>query len=1037
MDDNCSVDSGTSDRPGNSSTNAGPGFAEAETEAPDHIAPVHSPGKAKYAYKYPPLPSMCSMYGATASELGTTASSESANKCVGRLYREFHLIETGTTFVPDEFGLGLYDDPNTFSSTSQRRGDAQDFNGCRVIRFFKWMGEQADMPSSIMETKAKAFLNSHLKAEYRNRQKAANRDVVLGNPMVGKIPEVKKEIDEFKKKVQKDRHEGFQDIHADKVDRLTEQEISKLVHLALFPTPGTQIANLKVQCRVNFLASLFSQFISTRRGEQHYKQCLHQHFVEFKEMLGLNGDIMIVAKTNGSKRAAGIDYVGLVGHLNPLFCAIAWMGLSHVIRFVGNGVPMPQLMDDPRNLFSYPTYPSPSRSAIGVGGNHYTGQEYRDLHGKFFNAAGILTPKITSLLRVVNAQILQDQWTDQPTISQALGHRDRQTQTEANAKHYQYMPNLKAAVQLGGGRKFDNPQEYVRPAASVDFDDDLLREFSEYADFLDSLKRAREKLESQKRISNLADRLETSTRMAQSILAETKEGLMMLASRPRARRTCSVLADAPTFFESFRSSSLFTNIFSHPFFASPAWTTIRERVRRAEDATFFFDPVCVNPALKSLLGDDLASQRQLQHIDRQRQEMDRQVQRGRWEQVMVQLTEFRREHEEFRRNVFWILQNKDGPTVPSNTHVAAPSPAPLLVDPAVALNPLQDDACAVRPIARSVVAKRPTKADGSKLRRPALRQEVVLAAEQHERIAGVSVSRINLNQLTDTVNSATSFWEMYQKNKSFLARCSSNDARKDSKFVVRDEDGNESVATSHARAVWFDRWSHIWEFIERKIESRMVECVLLPAEDHDVFVRRITKESVAEAESLWATTITPKAKGGNRKKLWKTIKEASRALLAPDDPRRKRRAASRGTNSNKKRKTRESQTRQQATGRSLPNRQGVEATGVTEFMRAFGGPLTDSDRERIANSTSLWLTDEDRRENELDIAEFRARSQREREQRGMRNGMHVFEVGHALHSGRDHRPRMVHTSPTQYFQSNMTTNGTYPDSEAPNRRSVI
>jgi hypothetical protein len=177
--------------------------------------------------------------------------------------------ENGVPF-DENFGLGLYNPSSSFTTSG---GLDSDFNRDRVRKFFLNL-QEVGLSASQMD-KAKQFINSHLRCEFKNRLIAANhQNPYLGNPRVGEAVEVAGIINHVRGQTARKDMDECIDLHAEVDNYIEKQQDRLMLELAMdvVSCHDSKVGKMNDLSKLEFAASYNSSKQNLRRGEEHYNQ---------------------------------------------------------------------------------------------------------------------------------------------------------------------------------------------------------------------------------------------------------------------------------------------------------------------------------------------------------------------------------------------------------------------------------------------------------------------------------------------------------------------------------------------------------------------------------------------------------------------------------------------------------------------------------------------------------------------------------------------------------------------------------------------
>jgi hypothetical protein len=345
--------------------------------------------------------------------------------------------------------------------------------------------------------------------------------------------------------------------------------------------------------RLNFAASFCASQQDVRRGDEHYGQWLVTRFTQFQKKLGSNGTTITVVMTKQAKhnQYGRIEVMGYGPHNDPLRDSSSWHGLMFLHRILILGESLAYFKQDGsfdyERTYRIPTYRTckPTATASKHNDHRIKTHTYREIWTKFFKQCNIYVMKITTQWRIQAIQEMDADGLTDSVRARMSGHKN-QGQTMSTAMQQNYQTNCSVHGLASRGMAFDplHPKTHNPPRLLVTT---VVKQFA-YALVGDSL------LLWQRNISMLYSlcnshkdrddrRLITASKYIDSVVLDVENAIRLLASRPRHPSTLKLLpGDDLCYYDKYRHSTTFHELFNHPAFNSQLWVDVKDAVRKEE-----------------------------------------------------------------------------------------------------------------------------------------------------------------------------------------------------------------------------------------------------------------------------------------------------------------------------------------------------------------------------------------------------------------------------------------------------------------------
>jgi hypothetical protein len=470
---------------------------------------MHGDSLAKTAMKSirnAELPSIPNIYGIDRACCGTKQNTEYRFLTITKYWMVFvqQHEENGVPF-DENFGLGLYN-PSSFTTSG---GLDSDYNRDRVRKFFLFL-QEVGLSASHMD-KAKQFINSHLRCEFKNRLIDANhQNPYLGNPRVGEAVEVAGIINDVRgQKARKDMDECI-DLHAE-VDNYIEKQQDRLM---------LELAMDVVSC--------------------------HDSKV---------GKMNVVTNESKQNKSGHFQYTAFARHTDPQQDTAACHGTLLLYRLCLCNQHIDDFFDY-RLLYKVATYPSLRSGLFLPETKDQARRHYSSSWEPFFLDARVNTTKLTHQPRVQGGQDCDRKGCTATDISRMHGHQVATAdQSKAGRESYMKNPPTSCLIALSGGDPKE-PLLHTPPWASIFPSEALIGQIPEVQHLILQRDEAVRRFNACLSVKECrGNRFYTIKGTLECMLFEIKCAFQLFASRPLDPETHVLKADGPTFYERFRNGT--------------------------------------------------------------------------------------------------------------------------------------------------------------------------------------------------------------------------------------------------------------------------------------------------------------------------------------------------------------------------------------------------------------------------------------------------------------------------------------------------
>jgi hypothetical protein len=441
--------------------------------------------KKKRAHGKNLYPMLATIYTTlTPGEVITAPSTETGFRAIWKLWDAFCTADLslsgGKPYYVQVFGLQLYSEREILKNKVEQRlfdlaYTTNSFDLDRIVRFFSFLVDKQDPPSTNDTlTKAKGFLNSHLKWEYAARVKASDRKIQrkIGDIIIGDVTEIKNMVKTVRNRKAAEMLALCVDIQADIDNAISADDEIKMMVQILDPVLAGEVEKMNDHYRLVFGATWTSLRGTTRRGEECYNQKLIQRFCRMCPNIGPEGTLcgFIITLHCKHNTVGRTEYIAVAPHLNPLLCSNGWHGILWIEVYVDGNTPFPNF-DKFEEVFNVPTYHGFRDPRKSIGDTTLI-----DIFNTNFNDAGIICDKVTHQPRRQTLQELDNKGVPLSSASRLSGHKTSSKDQGSKAQQESYLTNppINAMVAAAGG-DHTCPESHQPPRTTVIVPDELLQ----------------------------------------------------------------------------------------------------------------------------------------------------------------------------------------------------------------------------------------------------------------------------------------------------------------------------------------------------------------------------------------------------------------------------------------------------------------------------------------------------------------------------------------------------------------------------------
>jgi hypothetical protein len=519
-------------------------------------------------------PKIPGLYNIEQGDCGTKVSTERGFRPVWKLWRAYCELNGRVAPHMADRGLQLYD-PTRLGGYSERN-----FDRAVVESFFKYLVAQPDTKPDLM-TKAKTFINAHLKCEFYTllRDFSEEHPHIPASVNVGENVSVKNSCQSvIGRKADRSREECL-DLYADIDNVISEKQIRSMMEFVFLPKPGGEVEKMNLLYRLEFAASFSLSMQDLRRSEEHRDQLLVQRFTKRVRSIGpVPGTIVSMNLTNKAKHnhVGRLEYTGAAPHSDQLRDSTAWHGLMWLYRFVVKQEGFPNFQDY-TELYKVATYRAHESN------NTIPENSFSVMWRSFYTDAEVVVGKLTHQPRRQAQQEMDEDGCDTADIARMAGHAVASVKhTRAQMESYLtnvWSPGLVHRAK-GNHKELRLHCPAWRSQSSLLVLVLLVPGLVEQQAAIQLEYDACKSMEERK-----TKRLCLALASINSMLNDIGAAIQMLASRPVDPVTGALLADQPTIRTQFLQFALH-DMLNLEAFHSTAYIKLEVEMRRTQDQYF-------------------------------------------------------------------------------------------------------------------------------------------------------------------------------------------------------------------------------------------------------------------------------------------------------------------------------------------------------------------------------------------------------------------------------------------------------------------
>jgi hypothetical protein len=523
------------------------------------------------------------MYSMNRAGCGTSWSTEDGFKPIMPLWAMFcSEVLDRVPFSYDPPGLGLYNTPENNAATDVTEAS---YDHAVVDKFFNFLVERQESTKTTM-SKAKTFLNSHLKCEfYAVKESKGKYGFIPKKLEVGSIGVVGACVKTVNQRTATEGIRNKTDALALVDNMVSDKETRAMLVSAYCPKKGGRVAKMNNLYKLQFPFSYNSASATARRGEiSRYGRVAHRFVTQVKGLgpdpgLPVSHFLTNQGKTN---KVGRVEYTGAAPHNDALRDVSASLGMLTLYRFFRTAEPLPNFLDY-NDFMDIPTLPSLQNPRKAVGAPTF-GAHYKD----FMMDAGVMVQKVTHQNRGQAQREMDNNGVDPAHTSRMAGHTSADVkQSRAQKQSYLFSPPVPALAQRGGSDP-STPRSHSPSWILVEGEplEKLMRIPTELRNLLEQQKQVHAKYYAcQSYKARKAGRWCSAKACLDSMIHDIHRGFQFLASRPICPDTGVLLADQGTFRSQFKDG-VFSELLTLPVFESDEWREFEYLMRVAQDEYF-------------------------------------------------------------------------------------------------------------------------------------------------------------------------------------------------------------------------------------------------------------------------------------------------------------------------------------------------------------------------------------------------------------------------------------------------------------------
>jgi hypothetical protein len=307
------------------------------------------------------------LYSINRTACGTSKKTEAGFKPTMLLWAMFCsevLHREPFSYTPP--GLGLYNTPDNIAAPKVLEGS---YDHAVVDGFFLFLVARQESTKTTM-SKAKTFLNSHLKCEFYAVTRARGEYAFISKIQVGSTGVVRTCVKAVNQRTATEGIRNKTDALALVDNMVTDKETRAMLVSAYLPKPGGRVAKMNNLYKIQFPFSHNQGSATARRGEIMRYGRVAQRFVMPLKGLGPDPGLPVsyfLTNQGKTNQVGRVEYTGAAPHYDALRDVSASLGMLTLYRFLGTAECLPDFLDYD-NFMDIPTLPSLQncRKAVGV-----------------------------------------------------------------------------------------------------------------------------------------------------------------------------------------------------------------------------------------------------------------------------------------------------------------------------------------------------------------------------------------------------------------------------------------------------------------------------------------------------------------------------------------------------------------------------------------------------------------------------------------------------------------------------------------------
>lgn len=500
--------------------------------------------------------------------------SDSTERCVRAVWKRWKdyqfQLNPDTEPWDEELGLRLYNNRSNIN-------DPEEYNRETVDGFFYYLSN-SNVGTSVM-TKAKTFLNIHLKCEHYCRLRAAGQYPTLVEVKVGMGKSVQQSVSAVSARAASACLDRCEDIQADLEQLVPNSKLREMILFVFRPISTGAVSKLEPVNRLYFACHYNTLMATTRRGEELYGQRLIQRSTTALGEIGAHGMTASQLITNKAKhnKKGWIEQTTMLPHMDPTRDASAWHGFLWLWRLLVEDEVFPNFLEEGdeayARIWSIWSYPSTTNSK-----NPIDPSKFGDNFNCFFTDAGVVCAKKTHQPRFQAIQEMDRMGIPESLQLRMSGHKGKEA--TVHQKSYAHNPPTMCLLQRAGGdpdnQRHFNPVHFVTTALEEEWCNEIIRAL------VPGLVHDYEVL-SERYTSTTSDtqrrqkRLYTLVGVLRSMLNDVRQFILMIAAPLVDPDNFQLLDNTSSIWQLYHNDA-FAVLLNLPAFRSPAFSQLQDSI---------------------------------------------------------------------------------------------------------------------------------------------------------------------------------------------------------------------------------------------------------------------------------------------------------------------------------------------------------------------------------------------------------------------------------------------------------------------------